>query len=684
MPRQPSTTAQPNRSSATAAAATTPTSSPSPARTTRAEPAAGPSAARSAPSRTGARSWSPAFVTPPPRTTSSGLNASRMVATAAARILVVSSHTSTARGSRASAARPTSRAVTTGNRARLDPSPPGALSASRARSTMFDPDAYASRQPLRPHRHGRPSMSISRWPSSPAFPATPRYGRPSSTRPPPMPVEMVRYTRLRTDAPLPAPKRHSATAAAVASLSTAAGTPKASSTIATSGTLSHPGKWSGDRMIPRSGSSGPPHAIPTALTARVPTPAASIARRPRSRWRRIMSSGPASRSDGSTSRECTSPPPPTTPAAIFVPPTSSARTRSVAPRASSRRARIRAAVTPATVRRRGGWLAGLRAASPLGTGRRDALEEVPLAEEEHDDHRERHDDACGHHQLELALAARDRVEPIDQGLQAERQRVERDVTHEDQRLDEVGPAGLQLEDEHDDQCRARERHGDAPEHPGIARAVDSRRLEQLAWQAEEELAQQEDVEGRAEQVARPQGREQRRVHLAERVPDQEVGDHQHGAGEHHAGEHEPEQQVPEREPEVREPERHDAGADRDRHGGEDAHDHAVREPARDRRDREDVAVVAELQRPDEELVREDVRSRLERRAQEPDEGEHEQDRGEEQSGKVQDLRDDPAGRPAFVGRGPRDARRRRGGGHRAGGRRAADPALLDRHRLSPA
>ena len=66
-----------------------------------------------------------------------------------------------------------------------------------------------------------------------------------------------------------------------------------SSTIAASGTSTQPGRWSGPRMTPRSGSSGPPHAIPTARDIAGLETAASTASRPSARWRRIMSSGPS-------------------------------------------------------------------------------------------------------------------------------------------------------------------------------------------------------------------------------------------------------------------------------------------------------------------------------------------------------------------------------------------------------
>src|SRR5918993_3380605 len=50
--------------------------------------------------------------------------------------------------------------------------------------------------------------------------------------------------------------------------------------------------------------------------------------------------------------------------------------------------------------------------SALGARRRDPLEEVPLPEEEHDDHRQRDDDTGRHDELEVALAAGRRVEPV--------------------------------------------------------------------------------------------------------------------------------------------------------------------------------------------------------------------------------------------------------------------------------
>src|SRR5687768_9909342 len=98
--------------------------------------------------------------------------------------------------------------------------------------------------------------------------------------------------------------------------------------MSTSGTSSQPGRLSGDWMMPATGSSGPPQAMPTARTSAQDTPAAATASRPSSRWRGIIPSGPSSRRLGATFTDRTRPSARTTPAASFVPPTSRPRTRS--------------------------------------------------------------------------------------------------------------------------------------------------------------------------------------------------------------------------------------------------------------------------------------------------------------------------------------------------------------------
>ena len=51
------------------------------------------------------------------------------------------------------------------------------------------PDASASRQPRAPHPHSWPSGSTITWPMWPALPSAPSRSRPSSTMPPPTPVD---------------------------------------------------------------------------------------------------------------------------------------------------------------------------------------------------------------------------------------------------------------------------------------------------------------------------------------------------------------------------------------------------------------------------------------------------------------------------------------------------------------
>src|SRR5436305_5342716 len=308
---------------------------------------------------------------------------------------------------------------------------------------------------------------------------------------------------------------------------------------------SHPGRLNGDWMIPACGSSGPPQAMPTAPIPLHGTPDASTASRPSSRWRAIIASGPSSTRLGATRFDRTVPSRATTPAASFVPPTSRASTWS-----SAASWLIRSPLVPPWSRAAG---------SAFRTGRRDALEEVSLSEEEDDDHRHGHDHAACREELPLLLPADRGV--VDDRLQAQRQRELGDVVDEDQRLQQVRPRGLQLEHEDDDQRGARQWQRDRPPDSQRIRTVDAGRLEHVPRQGQEELPEQEDVERRREQVAGPQRDE--RVVEAERLPDQEVGDDRDHARQEHRREDEPEDQVPPGESEVREREGDERGAERD-------------------------------------------------------------------------------------------------------------------------
>ena len=93
---------------------------------------------------------------------------------------------------------------------------PSGSPAARIRPPSAVPELIGSTQPRRPQRQGGPAGSTGMWPSWPAA-ARPRTMRPSSIRPPPMPVPMV--SRARWRAPRPAPRRASAISAMLASLS---------------------------------------------------------------------------------------------------------------------------------------------------------------------------------------------------------------------------------------------------------------------------------------------------------------------------------------------------------------------------------------------------------------------------------------------------------------------------------
>ena len=80
-------------------------------------------------------------------------------------------------------ARPTSRPV------RSTTTGPASDAGRPVAAAMAVPDASASRHPTAPQPHRRPSGSTTTCPMWPAFPAAPSSSRPSSTTPPPTPVE---------------------------------------------------------------------------------------------------------------------------------------------------------------------------------------------------------------------------------------------------------------------------------------------------------------------------------------------------------------------------------------------------------------------------------------------------------------------------------------------------------------
>ena len=118
----------------------------------------------------------------------------------------------------------------------------------------------------------------------------------------------------------------------------------------------------------------------------------------------------------------------------------------------------------------------------------------------------------------------------------------RDVAQEDERPDEVGPGGLQLEHEDDDQGCTGQRERDRPPHPQDSRhrRHGPRRRARAAGPGRTGAAGR----CRTPSANRLPAHSGTSVLLpAQKVPDQEVRDHRHGAGQHHRRQHEPEQDV---------------------------------------------------------------------------------------------------------------------------------------------
>src|SRR5581483_9807335 len=115
-------------------------------------------------------------------------------------------------------------------------------------AAIAGPDASASRHPWPPHAHARPSGSTITWPMWPALPDSPSSSRPSSTMPPPTPVETTMAMKSSTSAA--APRQPSPSASAFASLSTNVGSPVASASRERKGKRRHPGMFSGETSSP--------------------------------------------------------------------------------------------------------------------------------------------------------------------------------------------------------------------------------------------------------------------------------------------------------------------------------------------------------------------------------------------------------------------------------------------------
>src|SRR5437763_4862575 len=186
--------------------------------------------------------------------------------------------------------------------------------ASRAASVAASPVTYGSRWP-RPWQvpwHGRPSWTITTWPSSTPVPLAPRKGRPLAITPPPSPVPIVSITTFST--PRAAPACHSPIAAAFASLSSPAGRPNRRAIQSRSGKSAR-GRFTHSTTTPRRWSIGEGAPKPTAPTS---SPRSSATATSSSRRTESCESCGVARS----CRRSTRPSRATTPARIFVPPRS--------------------------------------------------------------------------------------------------------------------------------------------------------------------------------------------------------------------------------------------------------------------------------------------------------------------------------------------------------------------------
>ncbi len=139
-----------------------------------------------------------------------------------------------------------------------------AAASSRASRTRALPELYCSQQPRLPHGQRWPPGTTCMWPNSPATPKRPRLTWPPSRIAPPMPVPRVIMTRWSS--PRPAPKRHSAQAAVLASLSTMTGTTSRDCSASRSGS-SRQARWGANSTRERSASTHPAAPMPTAWTS---------------------------------------------------------------------------------------------------------------------------------------------------------------------------------------------------------------------------------------------------------------------------------------------------------------------------------------------------------------------------------------------------------------------------------
>ena len=161
----------------------------------------------------------------------------------------------------------------------------------------------------------------------PAFPRRPLSSFPSSTMPPPTPVDTT--MAMKSAQPDAAPTQPSPSANALASLSTKVGSPVKAARRDRRGKDRHPAMFNGDTSSPP-GLIGPPQPVPqTTSRSPAPTRPATPSTRP-ARWSHSTSAsaGLEVAGVGRVARSRREPSRATRPAAILVPPMSTASARS--------------------------------------------------------------------------------------------------------------------------------------------------------------------------------------------------------------------------------------------------------------------------------------------------------------------------------------------------------------------
>src|SRR6266851_2239541 len=118
----------------------------------------------------------------------------------------------------------------------------------------------------------------------------------------------------------------------------------------------------------------------------------------------------------------------------------------------------------------------------------DALDEVALEGEEHDDHRDRGDRRARHQHAEV------RIEFPLQGREPDLHRVFRGIAQDDEREDERVPVAVEGEDREHRECGLRQRQDDARVDLPFGCAVEARGVLQFTGQRLDELLHEEHAE----------------------------------------------------------------------------------------------------------------------------------------------------------------------------------------------